>query len=126
MKIKWEKVPERLHSESLKCLFCYAMAKALRIYGTFRDSRAFCCSLMTIALTMDDDEAFESEVKLMQALICKKDLHNPPSEDELTFIRQHKDYFFECTSRVLNSVKNCPEKPYNRRRSSGEVIKCGV
>jgi len=126
MKIQWEKVPERLHSESLKCLFCHTMARTFGIVGDFRASRTFCCSLMTIALTMDNDEAFESEVKLMQALVCKKDLHNPPSDDEVTFIRQHKDYFLECTSRVLNSVNNCPEKPHNRRRSSGEVIKCGV
>ena len=126
MKIQWDKVPERLHSENLKCLFCHAMARTLRIAGDFRASKTFCCSLMVVALTMDDDKAFESEAKLMQALSCKKDLHNPPSDDEVTFIRQHKDYFLECTSRVLNSVKNCPEKPYNRRRSSGEVIKCGV
>jgi len=126
MKMQWEKVPERIHSESLKCLFCHAMARTLRITGDFRLSRTFCCSLMTIALTMDDDEAFESEAKLLQVLSSKKDLHNPPSEDETTFVRQHKDYFLECTSRVLNSVNNCPEKQHNLRRRLGGVSKCGV
>ena len=125
MKIKWDKVPERLHSESLKCLLCHAMAKAFAIYGNFRDSRAFCCSLMVLALTMDDDEAFESEAKLLQAFSCEE-YHNPTSEDEISFIRQHTEYFFECTSRVLNSVNNCPEKPSYQRRSLGGVNKCGV
>ena len=126
MKIQWDKVPERLHSESLKCLLCHAMAKAFPIYGNFRESRAFCCSLMVLALTMDDDEAFESLTKLLQAFSCKQEDYNPTSEDEITFIRQHTEYFFECTSRVLNSVKNCPEKPHNLRRRLGGVNKCGV
>ena len=126
MKMQWDKVPERLHSESLKCLLCHLMEGTLPVAGNFSVNRIVCCSLMAIALTMDDDEAFESVAKLLQALSCKKELHNPPSEEEVTFVRQHKDYFLECASRVLNSVKNCPEKPYNRRRSSGEVIKCGV
>lgn len=126
MKMQWEKVPERLHSESLKCVICRAMARTFRIAGDFRASRTFCWSLMTIALTMDEDEAFESEAKLLQVLSSKKELHNPMSEEEITFVRQHKDYFIACTSRVLNSVNNCPEKPYNRRRSLGEVNKCGA
>lgn len=126
MKIQWEKVPERLHSESLKCVICRAMARMFRIAGDFWASRTFCCSLMTIALTMDDDQAFESEAKLLIALSSKKELHNPMSEDEVTFVRQHKDYFLECTSRVIVSVNNCPKKPHNLRRSLRGVNKCGV
>lgn len=126
MKIQWEKVPERLHSESLKCVICRAMARTFRIAWDFRASRTFCYSLMTIALTMDDDQAFESEAKLLIALSSKKELHNPMSEDEVTFVRQHKDYFLECTSRVIVSVNNCPEKQRNLRRRLGGVNKCGV
>lgn len=126
MKMQWEKVPERLHSEVLKCVICHAMARTFRIAGDFRASRTFCCSLMTIALTMEEDEPFESEAKLLKALSCKKELHNPMSEEEVTFVRQHKDYFLECTSRVLNSVNNCPEKPHNLRRRLEGVNKCGV
>jgi len=126
MKMQWEKVPERLHSESLKCVICHAMARTFRIAGDFRASRTFCCSLMTIALTMDENEAFESEVKLLQALSSKKELQNPMSEEEVTFVRQHKDYFIECTSRVLISINNCPKKLHNLRRRLGGVNKCGV
>ncbi|MBA7602517.1 hypothetical protein ES703_09610 [subsurface metagenome] len=116
MKIQWEKVPERIHSESLKCLFCTAMARTLQRTGDFKTSWTFCCSLMVVALTMDDDEAFKSEAKLMQALRSNVDFHDPLNEDETAFMHQHKEYFLECTSRVLKSVKNCPDKPYNRRR----------
>ena len=116
MKIQWDKVPERIHSKSLKCLFCTAMARTLRKTGDFKASWTFCCSLMVVALTMDDDGAFESEERLAQALSYKGDFHDPLSEDETTFVDQHKEYFLECTSRVLKSVRNCPDKPYNRRR----------
>jgi len=116
MEIQWDKVPERIHSESLKCLFCGVMARTLQKTNDLKASMTFCCSLMTVALTMDDDGAFESEEKLMKALSCKKDLHNPMSEDEITFVLQHKEYFLECTSRVLKAVRNCPDKPYNQRR----------
>lgn len=113
--MQWDKVPERIHSNSLKCLFCTAMARTLLRTGDVKASWMFCCSLMTIALTMDDDEAFESEAKLMQALTCNRNLHGPLSEDETVFVNQHKEYFIECTSRVLKTVRNCPDKPYNRR-----------
>lgn len=116
MKMQWDKVPERIHSESLKCLFCEVMARVLEKTNDYKASKTLCCSLMVFALTMDNDEAFESEAKLRQALSCKKYLLDPMSEEEVAFVIQHTEYFFECTSRVLKSVKNCPEKPYNRRR----------
>jgi len=115
MKIQWDKVPERIHSESLKCFLCNMMQRALQKSNDFNDSVTLCCSLMAFALTMDDNEAFTSEVKLRQALSCKKYLIDPMSEDEIGFVNQHAEYFFECTSRVLKSVRNCPDKPYNRR-----------
>ena len=117
MKIQWDKVPERIHSESLKCLFCTAMARTLQKTNDLKASWTFCCSLMVVALTMDDDGAFESEAKLLQALNSNMDFHDSLSEDETIFMNQHKEYFLECTSRVLKSVRNCPDKPYNRRRS---------
>lgn len=113
MEMQWDKVPERLHSESMKCLFCHSMAKKLHITNDFRASITYCCSLMLVALTMDDDEAFENEMKLMQALICNS---GPMSEDAVAFLHQHKEYFLECTTRVLETVRNCPDKPYNRKR----------
>ena len=117
MKIKWDKVPERIHSESLKCLFCSVMARMLRKTNDLNASMTFCCSLMVVALTMDDDAAFRSEERLTQALICNKDFRGSLSEDQTAFLLQHKEYFLECTSRVLKSVRNCPDKPYNQRRS---------
>jgi len=116
MKIQWDKVPERIHSESLKCFLCEIMERMLQKTNDYKASKTLCCSLMVFALTMDDDEAFESEAKLRQALSCKKYLHDPMSEDEATFVIQHTEYFFECTSRVLKAVRNCPDKPYNPRR----------
>jgi len=117
MKILWDKIPERIHSESLKCLLCHTMKKTLQTTGDFRISRIFCHALMIIALTMDDNEAFESEAKLKQALMCNRSFHNPLKEDETVFLHQHKEYFLECTLRVLKSVEACPDKPHNRRRS---------
>jgi len=116
MKIKWDKVPERIHSESLKCLFCGMMARTLQKTNDLKASTTFCCSLMVVALTMDDDGAFESEEKLMKALSCNKDLRGPLNEEQTAFLNQHTEYFFECTSRVLKAVRNCPDKPYNQRR----------
>lgn len=116
MKMQWDKVPERLHSESLKCLLCRVMARILeKTDDNYKVSLTLCCSLMIVVLTMDDDEAFESEAKLRQSLSCKKDLQNPLSEDEAAFVNQHTEYFFECTSRVLKSINNCPDKPYNSK-----------
>ena len=117
MKIQWDKVPERIHSETLKCLLCHAMARTLQRTDDFKASWTFCCSLMVVALTMDDDGAFESEAELMQALCSNMVFHDPLREDETAFLYQHKEYFLECTSRVLKTIKNCPDKPYNQRRS---------
>ena len=117
MEMQWEKVPERLHSESLKCLFCHAMARTLQRTGNFKASWTLCCSLMVVALTMDDDEAFESKAKLMQALRSNMVFHDPLRKEETAFLHQYKEYFVECTSRVLKAVKNCPDKSHNRRRS---------
>lgn len=116
MKMQWDKVPERLHSESLKCLFCHAMARTLRISNNnLTRSLTFCYSLMAMALTTTDDEAFEDEARLAQALTCNKDFPGTLSEEEGVFLDRHRDYFRECTTRVLEAVRACPDKPDNRR-----------
>ena len=116
MEMQWEKVPERIHSDSLKCLFCHAMARTLQRSGNFKASWTFCCSLMVVALTMDDDDAFESEARLMKALCSNMVFHDPLRKEEIAFLSQYKEYFLECTSRVLKTVKHCPDKPCNRRK----------
>lgn len=116
MEMQWDKVPERLHSESLKCLFCQTMERTIEMANNFKTSFVFCCTLMAIALTMADDEDFKSDAILMQSLSCKRGLHSPFNSEETAFVNQHAEYFLECTTRVLEAVRACPDKPHNQRR----------
>jgi len=115
MQIQWEKVPDRLDSNALKCLLCAAMATRLEETDDFNRAFAQCCSLMFIALTMNDDaEVFKDRVKLVEA-IAELGVGEVP-KDTKKFLQEHHEYILECTERVLKRVRDCPEKEHNKAR----------
>jgi len=117
MKIKWEKLHERLYSEALKCLLCNIMRK-YATKATVLEGFVHCGLYMTRALVTDDDEAFTKDGEtLMKSLGVWLDSHTTaPGKAELSsFLATHADYIRDRTKEVLERATECPEFKPKRR-----------
>ena len=112
MEINWEKLPERLHSEALKCLLCNIMRRyAKDPQGAF-DGFINCHVYMTEALTTDDNEAFTEDAEtLLKSLSKRFDRRlDEASKAEVTaFLETHHEYIRDRTKEVLERATECPD-----------------
>lgn len=111
MKIQWEKLPDRLDSEAVKCLLCTIMGEMLEKSNDMTAALSMCCCVMAPILTMKDDGPFESKEKLAE-IIAKR----TETLIGLDFIKQNTAYVYTCVKRVLDRVKACPDKTHNKAR----------
>jgi len=112
MEIKWEKLPERLHSESLKCLLCNVMKKYARNAQGVLEGFAHCCVYMTQALVTDDDEAFtkdgETLMKSLDVWLGKR-AEGESRAEVGSFLDKHHEYIRDRVKEVLCRATKCPE-----------------
>ena len=110
MKMQWEKLPDRLYSESLKCLMCNIMRRYIKEEGAML-ALSHCCAYMTRALTIEDDKAFTEDAEtLMKSLDGWLDTRAPKCPPELeAFLETHAEYIKDRTREVLDRAKACPE-----------------
>lgn len=108
MKMQWEKLPERLQSEALKCLMCNIMRKyanKLQLKEGFAD----CCAYMTRALTMEDDAAFAGDVETLLNHI-EETLDQPTVPADLdAFLEVHAEYIKDRVKDLLSRATECPD-----------------
>ena len=111
MEINWEKLPERLHSESLKCLMCSIMKRYARESTTI-EGFIHCCAYMTEALTTDNDEAFTKDgAFLLESFHTRLDkkTDKPIREEIDSLLAKHHEYIRERVKEVLERATECPD-----------------
>ena len=112
MEIKWEKLPERLYSESLKCLLCNVMKKYAKSSQGALEGFVHCCVYMTRALVIDDDEAFtkdeETLLRSLEEWLDEKTDGTTKTEVK-SFLETYHEYIRERVKEVLERALECPE-----------------
>lgn len=112
MDIKWEKLPERLYSEALKCLLCNIMRKYAKSPSGALEGLVHCSVYMSRALTTDDDEAFTKDGEtLMKSLdeYLFQELNEPIKKEVESFLKANHDYIRDRVKEVLERATECPE-----------------
>ena len=111
MEIKWEKLPERLYSESLKCLMCNIMKKYAK-ESTAIEGFVHCTVYMSHALATDDDEAFTKDGAFLMKSLDKylyQKLSKPLAEEVEAYLKANHEYIEERVKEVLERATECPE-----------------
>ena len=112
MEIKWEKLPERLYSESLKCLLCNVMRKFAKSPSGALEGLVHCTTYMSYALATDNDEAFTKDGEfLMESLdkyLFQKVDETVGAEIE-AYLKANHEYIRDRTKEVLDRATKCPE-----------------
>ena len=111
MEIKWEKLPERLHSESLKCLMCNIMKQHAK-ESTVIEGFMHCTVYMSYALATDNDEAFTKDAKfLLKGLdgYLYRDITDPLKVEIEAYLKANHDYIRDRTKEILERATECPE-----------------
>jgi len=111
MEINWEKLPERLHSESLKCLMCSIMKRYAR-ESTAIEGFVHCGVYMSHALATDDDKAFTKDAKFLKESLDKclfQKLTEPFKEEVSAYLEANHAYIRERVKEVLERATECPD-----------------
>jgi len=111
MDIKWEKLPERLYSEALKCLMCNIMKKYAK-ESTAIEGFIHCGVYMSYALATDNDEAFTKDAKFLLKNLDKylfQKLDDPTRKEVDAYLKANHEYIRERVKEVLERATKCPD-----------------
>jgi len=112
MEIKWEKLPERLYSEALKCLLCNIMKQYAKSPSGALEGFIHCTSYMSYVLATDNDEAFTKDAKFLLESLDKylfQDISEPIKEEIEAYLRTNHEYIRDRTKEVLERATECPD-----------------
>jgi len=104
-RIIWDKVPDRLQSDALKCIICRTATVDTPKHGR-EHALAHCCTHLMMALLLEDDEPFEDLDKLDAAI------HRPDSAgltpEEHKHVRYWMGWIIDRVHEMLKSAVKCP------------------
>ena len=115
-KINFDKIPDALSSEPLRCFLCQAMRKFMQELGPNReavvDSVSQCCVYMTILLAFDVDITSEDAI---ETFMLERYKSATPAEVGIPTADQAR-YLLDVTEKIIDSAGECLIKKPNERR----------
>ena len=112
MQIKWERLPERLYSEALKCLLCNVMKKHAKSPSGALEGFVHCTTYMSYALATEDDEAFTKDPETLLKSLDEYlfgELTKPLRKEIDAYLKTNHEYIRDRTREILERATECPE-----------------